>query len=262
MTLELIDAGADIHAADLSGKTPLHWAAQKASGEIVTELLKRSVAVNSRSNDGFTPLTRALAAYADDCTSADAITINALLEGGADPLSILPDGRTAMHCIATALMDSSSLFRQYQIEIDDGEDRFTDATSLYQRFLAAGCDPNLADHNGNTPIFHYVRAPKSWNVKGILEEPYERKSNPKDYAHMFATHEIGRTNLVGDTLLHTIARREEAHCDSDDHESLLFKALVDLGIDPWQENNDGQTSLDIAATQEKTGILALFARKE
>lgn len=262
MTLELMDAGADIHAADLSGKTPLHWAAQIASGEIVTELLKRSVAVNSRSNDGFTPLTRALAAYADECTSADAITINALLEGGADPLSILPDGRTAMHCIATALMDSSNLSRQSQIELDEDEDRFTDATLLYQRFLAAGCDLNLADHNGDTPIFHYVRAPKSWNVNGISEDPCERNSNPKDYAHMFATHEIGRTNLVGDTLLHTIARREKAHCDSDDHESLLFKALVDLGIDPWQENNDGQTSLDIAATQEKTGILALFARKE
>jgi hypothetical protein len=42
----------------------------------------------------------------------------------------------------------------------------------------------------------------------------------------------------------------------------LFKALVVLGLNPWKENNDGQTALDITASQEKTKILALFARKE
>lgn len=262
MTLEMINAGVDIHATDLSGRTSLHWAAERGRADIVYELLKRSAAVNSRCNYGFRPLTLALESYAEKPTSADAMTINTLLDGGADPLSFLPDGRTALHCIATVLMDFSNVDRQGQIKEDEGADHFTEAISLYQRFYAADCDCNIADHNGNTPIFHYVRAPKSYNGRDNIDFACARKSNPEDYAHMFATHDIRRINLVGDTLLHVIARREEALCDSDDHESSLFKLLVDLGLNPREENIDGQTPLDIAATQEKTKILALFARKE
>jgi hypothetical protein len=54
---------------------------------------------------------------------------------------------------------------------------------------------------------------------------------------------------------------EESTGDTSDDEKLLFKALVGLGLNPWKEHNDGQTFSDITASQEKTKILALFARK-
>jgi hypothetical protein len=71
-----------------------------------------------------------------------------------------------------------------------------------------------------------------------------------------------KTDFAGDTLLHVIACREESRGDTSDDEKLLFKALVGLGLNPWKENNDGQTALDITASQEKTKILALLSRKE
>jgi hypothetical protein len=37
-------------------------------------------------------------------------------------------------------MDSSNVDREEQIKEDDGEDHFTEATSLYQRFLDKGCN--------------------------------------------------------------------------------------------------------------------------
>lgn len=79
---------------------------------------------------------------------------------------------------------------------------------------------------------------------------------------MFAAHDVHKTNFIGDTLLHVTARREESPCDTGEDEELLFKALVGLGLHPWKENKDGQTALDIAASQEKSETLALFARKE
>lgn len=260
--LELIDAGANIHAADHVGCTPLYYAAKYGGVSAVAELLKRSAAITARNNEGFTPLTGVLNTYAESCTSVHFAILNMLLDARADPLSVLPDGGTALHCIATALMDSSNVNRKEQIKEDDGEDHFTEATSLYQRFLDAGCDREACDNNGDTPIFHYVRAPKSYNGHDYPEFAFARRSNPEDYTKMFAEHDVHKTNLAGDTLLHVIARREESTCDTGDDETLLFKALVGLGLNPWKENNDGQTALDIAASQEKTEILALFARKE
>ncbi|CAG8192289.1 unnamed protein product [Penicillium salamii] len=262
MAVALIEAGANIHATDHAGCTALYHTADEGRPDIIVELLKRSASVDIVTNDGFTPLTRALDAYGDRCSTAYFGTLNALLDGGANSLSLLPDGRSALHCLASALRDSSNKNREAQIEEDGGQDYFTMATSLYQRFLDAGCDRNGCDKNGDTPIFHYVRAPKSYSGRDHIEFAPVRTSHPDDWALFIATHDVSKTNLAGDTLLHAIARREESPCDSSDDESLLFKALVDLGLNPRKENNQGETALDIAATQEKTEILDLFARKE
>lgn len=72
---------------------------------------------------------------------------------------------------------------------------------------------------------------------------------------MFAEHHGHKINNDGDTLLHTIGRREEYESDKDAGEE-LFSALVDLGLSSWKENKQGQTPLDTAATSGKKGILA------
>ncbi|CAG7922935.1 unnamed protein product [Penicillium olsonii] len=240
---------------DPTGRTALHYAAEAFDEALVGELVKRSASVDPVDNDGFTPLTRALSDYAeaDDCWSSGFLTLRALLDGGANALTLLPDGRSGLHCVAPVLRNFSKKDRKEQIKEDDGRDHFTEATTLYQQFLDAGCDRNSRDRNGETPIFHYVRAPKSY--QGFSDLARSRPSHPDDWTTFIETHDIFPMNLAGDSLLHAIARRAECPPDSGEDEILLFKALVDSGLDPWKENNQCETALDIAAAQEKTDIL-------
>lgn len=259
--MDLIEAGADVHAVDHTGSSALHYAASWGNLEVFQALLNKSVPLSARNNEGFTPLTTALKSYSSPKSSyrKEVCTmINFLLDQGADPLSTLPDGRTALHCIAGILMNYSNVDPEEQIEWDEGEDHFTAASQLYQRFLDAGCDREARDNEGNTPIFIYATGPKS-DIRS--NEPPPRPSNPEDYKKMFSEHDVHTTNYNGDSLLHAIARREEWICDADEGEG-LFSALVELGLSPWKENNSGQTALDIAAAHEKQEILALFARDD
>jgi ankyrin repeat protein len=259
----LIEAGANVHAVDHTGSCALHYATSQGKLDVVQELLNKSAPLSVRNHKGYTPLTSALKRYPkipwgkiEVCT-----TINFLLDVGADPLSTLPDGRTALHCIAEMLMNKSNVDRERQIEEDIGEDHFTTATQLYQRFLAAGCDREARDNDGNTPIFYYVSAPKPDSGRDHSDFARPRPSNPEDYKKMFSEHDVNKINNKGDSLLHSIARRQKWPCDADEGEK-LFSTLVDLGLSPWKENSSGQTALDIAAAHEKPKILALFARDD
>jgi ankyrin repeat protein len=238
-----------------------HYATSWGKLSVVQELLNKSAALSVRNDKGYTPLTSALKSYSrahwgfkgEVCT-----TINFLLDVGADPLSTLPDGRTAVHCIAWMLMNSSNMDREKQIKGDNGEDHFTTATQLYQSFLAAGCDREARDDDGNTHIFYYVSAPKP-GIGRDWDPP--RPSNPEDYKKMFSEHDVYKINHMGDSLLHAIARRQKWPCDADQGEN-LFSTLVDMGLNPLKEKSSGQTALDIAAAHEKPKILALFARDD
>lgn len=260
--LELIEAGADIHAVDHTGSSAFHYATSWGKLSVVQELLNKSAALSVRNDKGYTPLTSALNSYSKadwDFKGQVCTTINFLLDVGADPLSTLPDGRTALHCIAWMLMNSSNVDRENQIEGDRGEDHFTTATQLYERFLAAGCDREARDNDGNTPIFYYASAPKPSIRRDNWDPP--RPSNPEDYKTMFSEHDVHKINHKGDSLLHAIARRQKWPCDADEGQK-VFSTLVDLGLNPLEENASGQAALDIAAAHEKPKILALFARDD
>ncbi|KAJ5675172.1 uncharacterized protein N7477_005106 [Penicillium maclennaniae] len=260
--IDLIEAGANVHAIDHSGNTPLHHAIIHGNVRITKVLLERSASVSKRNNEGCTPMGEALRLYTcENSRTRWYSIINLLLSAGSNPLEVLTDGRTALHCIATVLMDSSNIDREEQIEENDGEDHFNEAMKLYQIFLDAGCDREARDNKGNTPIFYYVNAPKAYRGHDFPDFARPRHTNPDDYAKMFSEHDINKSNNDGDTLLHVIAGREESLCDADEGEE-LFQALVDLGLSPWKENSSGKTALDVAASQEKTEILALFARDE
>jgi hypothetical protein len=43
---------------------------------------------------------------------------------------------------------------------------------------------------------------------------------------------------------------------------VLFKCLVEMGLDPGRENGRGASAVDIAAACGNEGILGLFARDE
>jgi ankyrin repeat protein len=52
----LIDQGADLHANDNYGRTPLPWACRYGNAEVVKALLEKAADVHAKSNSGLTPL--------------------------------------------------------------------------------------------------------------------------------------------------------------------------------------------------------------
>src|SRR5690606_36679187 len=56
----LIDRGADIHATDVDGNTPLHTAASRTEPEVVSMLIEAGADPNARNKRGQTPLHLAL----------------------------------------------------------------------------------------------------------------------------------------------------------------------------------------------------------
>ncbi|KAJ5357654.1 hypothetical protein N7541_004812 [Penicillium brevicompactum] len=259
---DLIQAGASPDLVDDTDSTALHHAARCWNEKAVEELLNHCVDISPRDCLGVTPLCDALGGLAGWCNEASKYfpMIEALLDAGANPLDVLSDGRGALHCVAVPLMNASNEDRQEQIAQYYGKDYFGLASGLYQRLLKAGCDPELRDHRGRTPIFCFVDADKSqfWDFINAPIAPF----NPEDCQKMFSEHDIHTLEYSGGSLLHAIARREEGECDGDDHDEKLFSMLVDMGLDPWKENDEGQTALDIASVTEKSGILALFARED
>lgn len=257
--IELINDGADVHAVDNTGSTTLHYAVKSSLRQTTNKLIQRGVSATTKDKDGLTPLYYALdsASYCNDKVKRWAV--EPLLNAGANPMEVGPDGRTPLHFLAPSLMTCSSvdgkdLLHEYRQPGDP--DQFAEYSKLYQRFIDAGCDCEARDNQGNTPLFPYVAAVKYYSE---LETP--NPPDPKDQRKMFAEHDIHAVNNEGDTLLHDVARREDSY-ESPDDGLELFKLLVELGLDPTKENNIQVTALDVAAACGNEDILALYARNE
>ena len=108
----LLEAGADLHAADTDGgRTPLHRAAGNMAVEAVSALLKLGPSVNAPDGQGDTPLHRAARASQQD---SSAPMIDALLRCGADESAVDGKGYTAEEVVhldvleGHVLLDSSA----------------------------------------------------------------------------------------------------------------------------------------------------------
>lgn len=62
----------------------------------------------------------------------------------------------------------------------------------------------------------------------------------------------------GETVLHVIARKEDAWNREGTLDRELFEFFVKRGLDPLMEDGRGRSALDVAAACEKKEILELF----
>ncbi|XP_076036836.1 acyl-CoA-binding domain-containing protein anorexia [Oratosquilla oratoria] len=91
--LSKIEKASNVHLnqQDEDGMSPLHWAADRGSIEMVTALLDRSIDINCQDESGQTALH-----YASSC-GHDKIVAK-LLERGADPQIADNEGQLPVHC--------------------------------------------------------------------------------------------------------------------------------------------------------------------
>jgi ankyrin repeat protein len=254
--LELIRAGANIHAVDNDGSTALHLAVASRLVETISLLISNGASISARNNAGHTPLYDVMSTPYDDTTKLK--LIQDFLSIGADPLFTGPDGETALHLLAPVLMYRSPATEPPWY---DGEANcFEKYTQLYQRFVNLDCDCNSRDNFGNTPLFRYLATVKHRSDMFPYYPPAWT-----DITVMLDQHDVFAVNETGDTLLHVVAKREvldEDVDDGDEQSVLLFRELMSRGLDPKRENNDGLSPLDVAATYKNKGILGIFKSEE
>ncbi len=85
----LLEAGADVNAAQVDGTTALHWAAYHDDAVAVALLLRAGANGNAVNRYGVLPLTQA-------CRNGNAAIVKLLLEAGADANATLKGGESAL----------------------------------------------------------------------------------------------------------------------------------------------------------------------
>jgi ankyrin repeat protein len=108
----LLDHGADVHARDKSGNTPLHLAATCGHLEVVRKLLKLNAEVNSRDDEGSTPLLLA-------SEYGHAGFLRLLLDHNADVHVRDRDGNTPLHRAAfRCQLEVARILLTRDVEVD------------------------------------------------------------------------------------------------------------------------------------------------
>jgi ankyrin repeat protein len=85
----LLDAGADVNAAQVDGMTALHWAVYNDDAETAGLLVRSGANVNAWNRYGVPPLSLA-------CTNGNADLVKLLLDAGADANASLQGGETVL----------------------------------------------------------------------------------------------------------------------------------------------------------------------
>ena len=85
----LLEASADVNAAQVDGMTALHWAARHDDLGVAELLLEAGADASVANRYGVTPLTIA-------CINGSGPVVELLLDAGADPNTALPGGETAL----------------------------------------------------------------------------------------------------------------------------------------------------------------------
>ncbi|MBN1766117.1 MAG: ankyrin repeat domain-containing protein [Sedimentisphaerales bacterium] len=301
----LIDWGLDVNARNAYKETPLHKAVRWDEVKNVEILLSRGADVHARDKDGNTPLNIMANNYANGVTGEEderAIT-EMLLEKGADadpvnifgitPLFKLAEDKMDHHLGLAGLLIAHGADVNHQTISQDTplhEAADIGTVKMMELLLEAGARLDTRNISGNTPIhtigydsqekydlvFKYKKdisvieavyyaqydiledlirnggdveqQSANHNATGLIVAA--RQNNARMITKLLELHaDINARDDLGNTGLHYAAER-----GNDDAVWALLKSGADIHI----RNNDGLTAMDLAAAQDKFRTLQLF----
>jgi ankyrin repeat protein len=255
--LEILNLGADATLVDPSGKTALHHLLSNPGfpDVVLLDFINRAEVAPTllqKDGQGYSPLHHALG------TLRPAVC-EALLAKGADLLESDPQGRTALHYIASQclLQDrETSPFGRHNHELS--ADLFDGCVSLWQKYLSLGGSINAVDDAGETPLHAYLSMldPQREQEKTICHVEHYKSFFPEN-----SDVDVLAVNKAGETMLHKIAARPVSGYLLDGHDKALFLMMMDKGLDPLKEDTKGRSALDVASACEKDDIVGLLGRK-
>lgn len=158
----LLKRKANVSARDASGRTPLHYAAEKGNTQAVHDLLEFGAAVDAQDDKGETPLFSAMTS--ELINKHNSVMIAALLDHGANPNLTNTFGESPLHQLVRSCrpLPAVELLLSYKA-VPDHPALFgtelsmaarCDDDALLRIMLENGVTPNLRDEDGKTALHH------------------------------------------------------------------------------------------------------------
>ena len=225
----LVEAGADVDAAEPDGTTALHWAVRQDQAEIAGLLLRTGADANAANRYGLTPLSLA-------GTNGSPETAALLLDAGADPNLATPDGEAPLMTAArTGSPEVLRLLLTHGARVDDSE-AWRQQTALMwaaaegnaaaaRVLIEAGADVAARSSGGMTALLFAARSGDLDTVRALLAGGAHIDETALDALPVRGREEQAGDDLpprLGSSVLATAI--ENAHYD-------LAAWLVDKGAD-------------------------------
>jgi ankyrin repeat protein len=171
--LQQRDARTIVSLGEADGTTPLHWAVYQSDAEIARLLIQAGANVRAANRYGVQPLTLA-------CANTDGELVKMLLDAGADADTSGPDGETALMIAARAgVVANVEALLAHRADVNASE-RFRRQTALMwaaaeghaavvRTLVAAGADVKAKSANGFTALLFAAREGHIDAVRALLE---------------------------------------------------------------------------------------------
>lgn len=244
-TAMLLDAGADVTAADQHGRGPIHAAAGLGSVTVLESLLARGADIHAPDRSGLTPLMHAF-------SIGHPKTAAYLIEQGASMTAVDASGRSVLHYAASTF-----------------EDR---CAGSVRSIVRAGAKINAVDTGGSTPLSAAASRGNVESARVLLEHGADvhirtaygdtpagasARAGSADCLRLLIDFgaDISVVMPSGQTLLHRAvqAQGDAAGC---------VEVLMAHGADPRAEDDQGRTPVDVAADLGRPELVSIMTGGE